>query len=441
MLVAGDGRVVLAWIDKRDMEAAKRNEGRLSRYAAIYAAVSNDGGRSFAPERAGRPLLRVLSHCGRPDQDGSRCSCGVTSPTERTGSCAVRLNADGSPQRLERVTFDRWKIDGCPHHGPSLAVDGAGGCHAVWFNQKAGEGRVFYGHLSRAASRAKRIVGGARRTCRPGCGRAAALRWSGSEFDGEKICPVPNVRMMAGRRSARSIWRQRGLLPINRVLVRGDALFAFWRTEAKACGSSRSADRRGPTPRSMPFRVEPEGRGDDRFAGLISTVVSQGMLLMMQTGRLACPEKPSVSHVLELWPVVAHFHLDPAKSISIFRTSASPAMAKPRASAPESGVGRSLSRHGCPRGVRCCRASCPGRTRTAAARRQCAASATVPVVTGDPEHHQGKQNAPSIKSLRVARCGGGFRSAFWHLGVVWKSGSTCVGCVAAPWRRLMLPEF
>ena len=42
MIVADDGRVVLAWIDKRDLELAKV-EKRPYRGAAIYAATSHDG--------------------------------------------------------------------------------------------------------------------------------------------------------------------------------------------------------------------------------------------------------------------------------------------------------------------------------------------------------------------------------------------------------------
>src|SRR5574343_1347349 len=42
-------RVLVAWIDKRDLEAAK-GKGNY-RGAAIYSALSTDGGRSFLPER------------------------------------------------------------------------------------------------------------------------------------------------------------------------------------------------------------------------------------------------------------------------------------------------------------------------------------------------------------------------------------------------------
>lgn len=54
------------------------------------------------------------------------------------------LNADGNTAPLIRTTFDEWRIDACPHHGPSVAFDHDGRRHQTWFNVKADEGGVFY---------------------------------------------------------------------------------------------------------------------------------------------------------------------------------------------------------------------------------------------------------------------------------------------------------
>lgn len=156
-------RVMLAWIDKRDLEAHQRS-GSAYRGAAIYAALSEDGGRSFAPE------FKVADHsceCCRiataSDRDGSPLFLWrhVFAPNERDHALA-KIGADGKPENVLRATFDRWKVDGCPHHGPSLAVGADGVRHAVWFNQVNGEGRVFYGRLPQKPGeqvRAQRRVG------------------------------------------------------------------------------------------------------------------------------------------------------------------------------------------------------------------------------------------------------------------------------------------
>ena len=54
----------------------------------------------------------------------------VFEPNERDHAL-TRLKPDGQVESVQRATFDRWKVDGCPHHGPSLVVDEQGVRHAV----------------------------------------------------------------------------------------------------------------------------------------------------------------------------------------------------------------------------------------------------------------------------------------------------------------------
>lgn len=238
MLVAGDGRVLLAWIDKRDGETAKASKTTY-RGAAIYAAVSSDGGRSFQPERK---LADHSCECCRlaaaNDADGTPFFMWrhVFAPNERDHAIA-RVRADGTPEALQRATFDRWKIDGCPHHGPSLAVDAAGQRHAVWFNQRNGEGRVFYGRLAGDAAGAsvegQRTVGGARaeHADLAVAGRRVVVLWK--EFDGERAHLWAELSEDGGLSfgAAVELAASAGASDQPRALSRGDALYAFWRTE------------------------------------------------------------------------------------------------------------------------------------------------------------------------------------------------------------------
>jgi hypothetical protein len=56
----------------------------------------------------------------------------------------MELSPDGKPAALIRASFDDWRIDACPHHGPALAFSGDGRRHQVWFNGDADKGGVFY---------------------------------------------------------------------------------------------------------------------------------------------------------------------------------------------------------------------------------------------------------------------------------------------------------
>jgi hypothetical protein len=144
--VSPRGEVVVAWIDKRDLEAAV---ARRQAYegAAIYYATSGDDGLTFGPNRkvrdhaceccrlaiafdgAGEPILLFRDILRGGVRDHS----------------LVRLVPGGSSSPV-RATFDDWRIEACPHHGPSLSVGPDGTQHLAWFSGDGPRpGGVFYG--------------------------------------------------------------------------------------------------------------------------------------------------------------------------------------------------------------------------------------------------------------------------------------------------------
>lgn len=134
LAVGHDGTLFVAWIDKRDLELAKR-AGTRYRGAAIYAAVSKDNGSSFAPD------FKLADHsceCCRlamvADQSGGAWVLWrhVFAPNIRDHALG-RIEREGKPGQVQRASFDQWQVDACPHHGPALAQDDQGRLHGVWF--------------------------------------------------------------------------------------------------------------------------------------------------------------------------------------------------------------------------------------------------------------------------------------------------------------------
>jgi hypothetical protein len=86
-----------------------------------------------------------------------------------------------------RASFDRWAIDACPHHGPGLAPAAAGGYHAVWFGDRAGDARVRYGRLRIDGTPATDPVAlpddRAEHAALAAAGRTVAIAWR--SFDGQ----------------------------------------------------------------------------------------------------------------------------------------------------------------------------------------------------------------------------------------------------------------
>lgn len=130
---ASDGKLVVLWVDKRGGAAAKR-AGQAYAGAGLAAAWSDDNGASFGPERM---LADHSCECCRlglaPLADGRLAMVWrhVFDGGVRDHAAAV-LGPDGLGP-IARVADDDWKVDGCPHHGPALAVDAAGRWQVAWF--------------------------------------------------------------------------------------------------------------------------------------------------------------------------------------------------------------------------------------------------------------------------------------------------------------------
>ena len=149
-----NGVLHTVWIDKRDQVAADLRETALgsqkSGYsgAAIYRNESRDGGRSYGPD------IKVADHsceCCRialaatPAGGVAAMWRHVFAPNIRDHAFAV---LGEEPKAPVRASFDGWKLDACPHHGPGLAVSQRGGYHAIWFGDKDGRAAVRYGRLA-----------------------------------------------------------------------------------------------------------------------------------------------------------------------------------------------------------------------------------------------------------------------------------------------------
>ncbi|MEQ1772837.1 MAG: sialidase family protein [Burkholderiales bacterium] len=235
LTVTRDGKIFIAWIDKRDMVAA--GKGAKYRGAAVYFAVSDNQGASF---RGDFKLADHSCECCRiallPRHDGSVLALWrhVFEPNVRDHALAL-MHADGRTGTVRRATVDEWAVDVCPHHGPSLAADAAGRLHAVWFTQGAKRAGVFYGRLrmnGEGGVDALRRVGGesAAHADLAASGKRVVVVWK--EFDGTRS----RLRTMLSHDGGDS-WHERDLLATAgasdqpRVLEHGGRFYAFWNTQ------------------------------------------------------------------------------------------------------------------------------------------------------------------------------------------------------------------
>jgi hypothetical protein len=145
LLVDAAGNVYLAWIDKRDLVAAKA-AGEAYAGAAVYYTVSTDHGETFAANR------RVAAHsceCCRiaatetPENQVALFYRAIFGDNIRDHAFAV-IDTEGVSSPMRRATDDDWFIEGCPHHGPALVSAGAEAFDLAWFTNGDKRSGVYY---------------------------------------------------------------------------------------------------------------------------------------------------------------------------------------------------------------------------------------------------------------------------------------------------------
>lgn len=144
MRVNDRGQVFIAWLDKRDLNAATK-KGEKYTGLGVYYAVSDDNGASF------KPNVRAAEHA-------CEC-CRVAMAMDRDGTAVIAwrhvfgknvrdhamMRLDGKSQ-LVRLSHDNWEINACPHQGPGASIADDGVYHFVWFNNAPDRHGLFYSH-------------------------------------------------------------------------------------------------------------------------------------------------------------------------------------------------------------------------------------------------------------------------------------------------------
>lgn len=197
------GRVFATWLDKRNVAKA-RAAGKPYPGAAL-AYAWEDGEAGFGPTTI---ALDNTCEC---------CRLGVAFAGPGKPAVVFRNIFPGSvrdhgvvtfkdekmPGPVRRVSADEWKIEACPHHGPSIAILPDGSYHVAWFTDGSARKGLFYARADNGDTPfgAPRALSTPRRQpARPyllANGTALHLVWK--EFDGTKSLVRWQVSPDSGR--------------------------------------------------------------------------------------------------------------------------------------------------------------------------------------------------------------------------------------------------
>ncbi|RJF98033.1 sialidase family protein [Noviherbaspirillum saxi] len=234
LIVDKEGRVYVAWIDKRDMHAALARKQRYAG-AALYYAVSEDGGASFKGDYKIADhsceccrIALALNPQGRPVALWRH----VFEPNARDHAL-MELTPDGKLSTLSRASFDDWRVDACPHHGPGLAFSADGTRHQTWFNVSQGEGGVFYASTDATGKLGKpQRIGSAQAAHADVAvhGDNVVVVWK--QFDGKATAILGKMSSDGGKAWAETTLAQTtGASDQPRLVASGAGIVLVWRTQ------------------------------------------------------------------------------------------------------------------------------------------------------------------------------------------------------------------
>lgn len=149
MAVNDLGDIYLAWLDKRDLLAAKK-AGQPYNGAAVYYAVSTDGGITF---QTNEKIIDNSCQCCRVVMAIDNDQLPVVLWRHIFGDnirdhALVKFDSRMKVGEIVRVSHDQWQIDACPHHGPDISIAKDGAYHLVWFNNAPERHGLFYANTS-----------------------------------------------------------------------------------------------------------------------------------------------------------------------------------------------------------------------------------------------------------------------------------------------------
>jgi len=147
LVVAGNGDLVVAWIDAGERVKAKAAGADYRGFALDYA-WSGDAGQTFTAPRevAAHTCECCRTTIAREPGGNAALLFRMNYPGDIRDHAFAVLRTDGKAVVPARATFSGWRVAACPDQGPGLAIGSNGTLHGVWYEASHGPA-IWYGQL------------------------------------------------------------------------------------------------------------------------------------------------------------------------------------------------------------------------------------------------------------------------------------------------------
>jgi len=147
MLVTDEGDISIVWLDSR-LAYQRRKEGKKTNGSALYFGKANY--RKNELRFSNKQLANNTCVCCRIAIDFNNQGelailwRHIYGDNIREFALLTLAQDDNVQQAPYQISYDHWKINGCPHQGGAISINDYNRYHLVWFNQgDAGKG-IFY---------------------------------------------------------------------------------------------------------------------------------------------------------------------------------------------------------------------------------------------------------------------------------------------------------
>lgn len=236
ILIGRNGEIFIAWLDAREREEARTNKHDFLG-TTVYYTWSNDHGMHFHPNK---PIHNHSCEC---------CRLGVALDVDNLpvviwrhvfegqirDQALIKFKDWNTPGQLQRASVDNWKIEACPHHGPSMTINQDGRYHMTWFSGAVEHQGLFYAHSDDHGEHFSDVLpfgkSAAKHPYIDTIGTTVIIVWS--EFDGKNNL----VQMMKSEdrgehwSESETIGSHEGKSDYAFLINDGDSIYLSWQTD------------------------------------------------------------------------------------------------------------------------------------------------------------------------------------------------------------------
>ena len=144
LILSPSGQVYAIWLDERD-----HTDWRKPGFAIYSAMLGSKNNQNLVNQKIADSLCECCRIAVAFDSDKQPVLfTRFIYPDNIRDHGLIRISSEKEKPSPQRVTFDKWKIRGCPEHGPAISINKEGEYHIAWFTQGSARQGLFYAYSS-----------------------------------------------------------------------------------------------------------------------------------------------------------------------------------------------------------------------------------------------------------------------------------------------------